>query len=112
MADQLIFSVFSTVFEKLKIKCCFKWQHFYIDPWSYIQGSMLFFTFINDLSGDLVSTAKLFVDDASILSIVKNTNSSTKDFDDLLVKISNWELQWKISFNPDQTKNTRESFSS
>lgn len=42
---------------------------------------------------DLVSTAKLFVDDASILSIVKNTNSSTKDFDDLLVKISNWELQ-------------------
>ena len=54
---------------------------------------MLYFTFINDLSGDLVSTAKLFVDDASILSIIKIINSSTKDFDDLLVKISNWELQ-------------------
>ena len=54
---------------------------------------MLFFTFVNDLSGDLVSTAKLCVDDASILSIIKIINSSTKDFDDLLVKISNWELQ-------------------
>ena len=36
----------------------------------YILGSLFFLIYFNDLSDDIVSTAKLFVDDTSLFSIV------------------------------------------
>ena len=39
-------------------------------PQGYILGSLFFLIYFNDLSDDIVSTAKLFVDDTSLFSIV------------------------------------------
>ena len=53
-----------------------------------ILGPLFFLIYINDLRHNLLSTAKLFADDTSIFSIVHNNNSSTKQLNDDLKKIS------------------------
>ena len=50
------------------------------------------------------SNVKLFADDTSIFSIVKNKNDSAKDLTHDLSLISKWASKWKILFNPDLTK--------
>ena len=39
-------------------------------------GPLLFLVYINDLPNELNSTAKLFADDTSLFTIVKDTNES------------------------------------
>ena len=77
-------------------------------PQGSILGPLLFFIYINDLSGDLSTTAKLFADDASLFSIVQNGNTSASHWNSNLSKTSNWEFQWKMSFNPDTSKKSQE----
>ena len=76
------------------------------------QGSALvplfFLIYINDLSKSLSSKTKLFADDTSIFSTVKNVNLSTDQLNSDLEKISNWAHQWKTSFNPDPKKQAQE----
>ena len=62
---------------------------------------------INNLSKNLSSIAKLFVDDASF-SVVHDISPSSLQLNDDLIKISNWAYQWKISFNPEVTKQAQE----
>ena len=45
-------------------------------PQGSILGSLLFITYINDLSNGLSSNAKLFADDTSLFSVVHNINTS------------------------------------
>ena len=71
-------------------------------------GPLLFFIYINDLSDDLSTTAKLFADDVSIFSMVQNVNISANNLNSVLRKISNWAFQWKISFNHDPSKQAQE----
>ena len=73
-----------------------------------ILGPLLFFIYINDLSDDLSTTAKLFADDTSIFSILQNVNTSASHLNSDLSKISNWAFQWKMSFNPDPSKQAQE----
>ena len=40
--------------------------------------------------------------------IVRGTNLSANGLDNDLLKISNWEYQWKMSFNPDASKQAQE----
>ena len=56
----------------------------------------------------LKSNIKLFADDSSIFSIVKNKNYSAKDLIHDLSLISNWAFKWKMLFNPDPTKPAQE----
>ena len=85
-------------------------------PWASIeacvpQGSILgalFLIYINDLSDDLSTTATLFADDTSFFSIVQNVNTSASHLSSDLSKISNWAFQWKMSFNPDLSKQDQE----
>ena len=76
------------------------------------QGSILrplfFLVYINDLSDDLSSNLKLFADDTSLFSVVHNKNTSAKELNNNLRKISNWVYQWKMSFNPDPFKQAQE----
>ena len=76
------------------------------------QGSALvplfFLIYINDLSKSLSSKTKLFADDTSIFSTVKNVNLSTDQLNSDLEKISNWAHHWKTSFNPDPKKQAQE----
>ena len=64
--------------------------------------------YINDLSDNLSTTAKHFADETSLFSIVQNVNTSASHLNSDLSKISKWVFQWKISFNPDHSKQARE----
>ena len=73
-----------------------------------ILGPLFFLIHINDLSHNLSSTAKIFVDDTSIFSIVHDIDSSKKQLNHDLKKISYWAYRWKMYFNPDLSKQSGE----
>ena len=73
-----------------------------------ILGLLLFLIYINDLSENLASNSKLFADDTSLFSVVKNIDASNIDQNNDLKKISKWAFQWKMNFNPDPTKQAQE----
>ena len=77
-------------------------------PQGYILGPLSFLIYINDLSHDLSTTAKLFADDMSLFSTVKNVTTFESHLNSDLSKISNWEFQWKMSFNSDPSKQGHE----
>ena len=77
-------------------------------PQGSILGPLLFLIYINDLSENLESDVKLFADDTSIFSIVHDNDLSTRVLDNDLMKIQEWAYQWKMSFNPDATKQAQE----
>ena len=49
----------------------------------------------NDLADNLSSNAKLFPDDTSLFSVVHNANTTVKELNNDLVKISSWAYQRK-----------------
>ena len=67
----------------------------------------MFLIYINDLSENLASKPKLFADDTSLFSVVKNVDASNIDLNNDLKKICEWAFQWKMNFNPDPTKQTQ-----
>ena len=71
---------------------CFEWTN----PWDSteagvsqgsILGPLLILINVNDLSDNLSTTAKLFVDDTSLFSIVQNINTSVCHLNSDLSKI-------------------------
>ena len=72
-----------------------------------VLGPLLFLIYINDLSDNLESLAKLFADDTSLFSAVHDPSKSAKSLNDDLQKISDWAFKWKM-FNPDVTKQVQE----
>ena len=77
-------------------------------PQGSILGPLLFLIYINDLSDDLSTTAKLFADDTSLFSIVQNVNISASHLNSDLSRISNWAFQWKMSSDSDPSKQAQE----
>ena len=77
-------------------------------PQGSVLGPLFFLIYINDLSCGLSSTTKLFVDDTSLFSMVHDVTQSTNELNDNFEKISNWAYQWKMSFNPDESKQAQE----
>ena len=77
-------------------------------PRESILGPLLFLIYINDLSDDLSTNAKLFADDTSLFSVVRDIKTSATHLNNDLKKISNWAFQWKMSFNPDPSKQAQE----
>ena len=77
-------------------------------PQNSILGPLLFLIYINDLSENLASNPKLFADDTSLFSVVKNVDTSNNDLNNDLKKIGEWAFQWKMSFNPDPSKQAQE----
>ena len=73
-------------------------------PQGSILGPLLFLIYINDLADGLSSNSKLFADETLLFSAVHNANTTAKQFNSDLVKISRWTYQWKMSFNPDPSK--------
>ena len=56
----------------------------------------------------LSSNPKLFADNMSLFSVVHDLNTSTNNLNEDLKKINDWATQWKVSFNPDPTKQAQE----
>ena len=71
-------------------------------------GTIVFLIYINDLSGDLSSKAKLFADDTSPFSVTHDITTSANELSNYLKKISGWAFQWKMSFKPDPSKQAQE----
>ena len=64
--------------------------------------------YVNALSDNLASNPKLFADNTTLFSVVKNVNVSNIDLNNDFKKIDEWVFQWKISFNPDLIKQAQE----
>ena len=69
---------------------------------------LLSLAYNNDLSKNPLSFAKFFADDTFVFSNVHDISLSSLQLNDDLVKISNWAYQWKMSFNPEVTKQAQE----
>ena len=76
-------------------------------PYDSILVPLFFLIYINDLTKGISSTAELFADDTSIFSVV-NVNVSSDQMNKDLEKISMCVCQWKMSFNPDISKQAQE----
>ena len=77
-------------------------------PLGSVLRPLLFLIYINDLSEELASNPKLFADDTTLLSGVKNVDASNVGLNNDLKKIGEWAFQWKVNFNPDPTKQAQE----
>ena len=73
-------------------------------PQGSVLGPILFLIYINDLPDGIKSICKIFADDTSLFSKVKDKNCSTVELNNDLKIISNWAFQWKMLFNPDPNK--------
>ena len=69
---------------------------------------LLFLIYINDLPSDLKCNVKLFADDTSLLTVVKDKNESANILNNDLQSISIWAYNWKILFNTDSSKLVQE----
>ena len=77
-------------------------------PHGSILGPLLFLIYIKDLADNLSSNVKLFSNDTSLFSVVQDENASARELNDDLEKINKWAFQWKMSFNPDLSKQAQE----
>ena len=80
-------------------------------PQGSILGPLLFLIYINNLPNKLKFNAKLFAEDTSLFTIVKDENKSANVLDNDLSLILEWAFNWKMLFNPDPTKPAQEVFS-
>ena len=63
-----------------------------------------FLIYINDLENSIKSHINFFAGDTSLFTIVKDPDISALELNQDLHLISQWAYQWKMSFNPDPTK--------
>ena len=77
-------------------------------PQDWILGPFLFLIYINDLPENLVSNPKLFADDTSFFSVIRNRQLSAQNLNEDLTKINHWVFQWKMSSNPNPSKQAQE----
>ena len=74
-------------------------------PQGSILGPLLFLIYINDLPENLVSNPKLFADDTSLFSVIRNKHLSAQNLNEDLNKINHWAFQWS---NPGPSKQAQE----
>ena len=77
-------------------------------PQGSILGPLLFLIYINDLPDNLSTNVKLFAYDTSLFSVVHDITSSSCDLNYELNRVREWAFQWKMSFNPETSKQTQE----
>ena len=73
-----------------------------------ILSPLLFLIYINDLSDNLSTNVKLFADDTSLFAVVHSIATSSCDLNYDLNRVREWAFQWKMSFNPEPSKQAQE----
>ena len=76
-------------------------------PQGSVLGPLFFLIYINDVPLRL-TTVKLFAYDTSLFSVVNNASVSASTLNNDLVKIRDWDFNWRMLFNPDPTKPAKE----
>ena len=76
------------------------------------QGSIgsPFLVYTNNLSDNLESNVKLFADDTLMFSFIPEPINTLQKLNIDLDKISLWANKWKMSFNPDPSKQAQDVF--
>ena len=64
----------------------------------------VFLIFINNLPLNVESVVKIFADDVSLFSSVNNQQSFADKLNRDLERITAWEYQWNMLYNPDPGK--------
>ena len=77
-------------------------------PQGSILGPLFFLIFINDIPEGIQSNINFFADDTSIFSVMKDSISASITLNEDLHLISKWAYSWKMSFNPDPSKQATE----
>ena len=67
-----------------------------------------FLIYINHLTENLPSNPRLFADNISLFKLINDPNTTAKQLCENLDKIKEWTFQWKMSFNPDPSKQAQE----
>ena len=73
-------------------------------PQGSILGPLLFLVYINDVTDNLICNVKLFADDVSLYTVVHNPNKAAADINHDLDITKSWANNWRMSFNPDPSK--------
>ena len=60
--------------------------------------------YINDIADNIMSDIKRFADGTSVFIAVFDTDISAEVLNQDLRAVQDWAYQWKMSFNPDPTK--------
>ncbi|KAI0207667.1 Tetratricopeptide repeat protein 25 [Lamellibrachia satsuma] len=75
-------------------------------PQGTVLGPILFLCYINDLPGQVSSTAHLFADDRLLYRDINTTAQADKLQDDI-DRLQKWEADWFMEFNPDKCETIR-----
>ncbi|KAK3101919.1 hypothetical protein FSP39_007343 [Pinctada imbricata] len=73
-------------------------------PQGSVLGPFLFLIFINDIADNLISLARLFADDTSLLHSSKRLNDIERHIHTDLDTILDWANKWLVTFNPSKTE--------
>ena len=79
-------------------------------PQGSILGPLFFLIYINDLPEDIISKIKIFADDSSLFSLILDQIRCSIELNNDMQKVSEWAHQWKMSFNPDPSKQAVEVY--
>ena len=69
-----------------------------------ILGPLLFLIYINDIVRNINSSIRLFADDTSLYTIVKNPIQAATILNSDLSQIYTWASNWLVTFNPSKTE--------
>ena len=67
-------------------------------------GPLFFLVYINDIVENLNCDVKIFADDTSLFSVVKDENKTADEINSDLERVRLWAWQWKMKFNADKTE--------
>ena len=67
-------------------------------------GPLLFIIYINDIVNDIESEILIFADDTTLLASGDDPALTALQLNRDLVRISCWAEKWKVTFNPNKSK--------